>query len=427
MKSPWKLKQQPKSLCPSSATATSYKRGRPTQWDVSKGGDDDKNSSRSFNIYIPPNFCSGVSVSQQEDDTHPLRIILAIHGYGGKPAQEIQKWKGVAESLNSIIIAPMGTETIESHKLGWNAVECCGDPVLNEIDDLDFVIYGVMDVFLNQFIDRDSSSIHVIATGFSNGGFFTSLLGIVKDRPEWLVGIVPTGGYQYDASAYLNTHRPLAVFMHHGGRDSVVNPNGCCIANEAKQRNNGSKSNCSFNIGVKQESCQPAQSVFHLWSSINGCTSDNSGSRSINEEFGDNSVASECLKGNDCIEPTNFCMWTNEGHSWGGAFPGIEMMKPWMNDVFVRAEKKSLEQQSDKRDIDTSYAMGKSIFMSLPAVLVLLGFLSVAYMFLKRRNFIRKFHKRKNSEVRQILEEEMFFLSKENEMEAITTGIKMTE
>jgi hypothetical protein len=71
------------------------------------------------------------------------------------------------------------------------------------------------------------------------------------------------------------------------------------------------------------------------------------------------------------------------------------MMKPWMKDVFVRAEKKSLEQQSDKRDIDTSYAMGKSIFMSLPAVLVLLVFLSVAYMFLKRRNFIRKSHKRK--------------------------------
>lgn len=426
MEPSWKLKQQPKSLCPSTTTSSNNKSGRPTQWDVSKGGDDDKTSSRSFNVYIPSNLCSS-GAQQQEDDLPLLRIILAIHGYGGKPAQEIQKWKDVADSLNAIIIAPLGTETLESHRLGWNAVECCGDPVLNEVDDLDFVIHGVMEVFLNQFIDSSSSSLgknksaHVIATGFSNGGFFTSLLGIVKDRPEWLVGIVPTGGYQYDANAYLNTHLPLAVFMHHGGRDSVVNPNGCCIANEAKQRKNGSKSNCLFDIGVKQETCQSARSVFHWWSSINGCSSDNSGSRSIKEEISDNSVESECVKGNDCIEPTNFCMWTNEGHSWGGTFPGIEMTQPWMKDVFVRAEKKSLEQSSyDKRDIDTSYTPTSHHrpIMGKPATLILLGFvLSVAYLILKRRNAIRTSHKRKNSEVRQVMEEETMFL---NEMEATT-------
>lgn len=137
--------------------------------------------------------------------------------------QEIKKWQDVADSINAIIIAPVGTETIGSHKLGWNAIDCCGDPVLNEIDDMDFVVNGVMEVFLNEVINSKSSNMnsrwknaqpHVIATGFSNGGFFTSLMGLSNDRPNWLVGIVPTGGYQYDVDAYLNTHQPLPIFMH---------------------------------------------------------------------------------------------------------------------------------------------------------------------------------------------------------------------
>ena len=418
MESSWKLKQ-PKSLC-SSSTNISNKRGRPTQWDVSRGVDD-KNSFRSFNVYVPPNFCS--TGAQHHDEDVSLRVLLAIHGYGGKPIQQIRKWMDVADALNSIIIAPMGTETIKSQKkLGWNAVECCGDPVLNEIDDLDFVIHGVMDVFLNQFSDSSSISsnsiissngknkrVNVIATGFSNGGFFTSLLGIMKDRPKWLVGIVPTGGYQYDINAYSSTPE-LAVFMHHGGKDSVVNPNGCCIAHEQKHQKNGSKSNCMFDIGVKQETCQSAQSVFHLWSSINGCSSDHNVSRNI-KEGGVNSVESECFVGKDCIEPTHLCIWTNEGHSWGGTFPGVQMMQPWMEDVFGRAEKKHVSDSSATSN--DRLRAGNSTFLS--ASLILFGSiaLSAACLFLKRRSFMRTSGKRKNSEDLQVFEEEMMVLNPE--------------
>ncbi|KAL7492017.1 hypothetical protein ACHAWT_001282 [Skeletonema menzelii] len=429
MESSWKL-TQPKSLC--SSTNASNKRGKPGQWDVSRG-DNEKNNSRSFSVYVPPNFCSN-GAQQQQDVT--LRIILATHGYGGKPAMEIRKWQDVADAVNAIIIAPMGTGSIANQKLGWNAVECCGDPVLNETDDLDFVLNGVMEVFLHQLGDSSGSSsssssykinssarkniVHVIATGFSNGGFFTSLLGVTEDRPDWLVGIVPTGGYQYDINAYSNTPE-LAVFMHHGGKDSVVNPNGCCIANEPKQRKKGSKSNCMFDIGVKQGSCQSVQSVFHLWTRINGCSSDH---RSI-KEGGVKSIETECFAGKDCIEPTNFCIWTNEGHSWGGTFPGIEMMQPWMEDVFVRAEKKRSEHQDAPARSNHRIRMGRSIFLS--ASLILFGFiaLSAAYLFLKRWNCMKISSKRKkNSEDRQMFkEEEMTVVYPVNDMGKHTTSV----
>src|SRR6056300_154063 len=99
--SSWKLKQS-KSLC-SSATVGDGKHRRPTHWDVINTGEDNDDKSRSFTVYIPPNFCTDSST------TLPLRILLAIHGFGGSSMQEIKKWQDVADSLNAIIIAPVGT------------------------------------------------------------------------------------------------------------------------------------------------------------------------------------------------------------------------------------------------------------------------------------------------------------------------------
>lgn len=438
MASSWKLKQT-KSLCPHTTTKWGVISSSPsatTQWDVVNIGVDDKNqSSRSFSIYLPPNFCSVHSEANKDiHDTSspppppPLRIILAIHGYGGKPLQEIRKWQHVADSLNSVIIAPLGSETIENHNFGWNAIECCGDPVLNEIDDLDFVINGVMGVFLNEVKSSSTwkkKSAHVIATGFSNGGFFTSLLGITVNRPNWLVGIIPMAGYQYDENAYANVHRPLALFMHHGGRDSVVNPNGCCNENESNQRQSDSGSNCFFDIGVKQETCQSVHSVFHLWSHINGCSTDNYEGRSLKEE--NDVTESQCFEGNDCLEPTNFCMWPNEGHGWAHSFPGTEMMQPWMKNVFVRAETKSFKMNDKKEVIDTSQThksrhhhnvIGKSTFLSATLIMLGLIVISVVYVFLKRHIAIKTYQvKRKTSGDEQ--DEEMVVLNQDKEQKFV--------
>ena len=415
--SSWEVTKHPDSLCPDDTK--SGNQGRTTQWNVNKR--DEKSISRSFKIYIPPNFCSN---SVQNDDSIPQRIILAFHGYGGRPVQEIKKWQGVADSLNSVIIAPMGTETTADHKLGWNAIECCGDPVKNEIDDLDFVIHGVMEIFVSQFSfsgksisNSESKRMHVIATGFSNGGFFTSLLGIVQDRPEWLVGIIPTGGYQYDIEAYSNVHQPLAVFMHHGGKDSVVNPNGCCITNEPGKRKGSSKSNCLFDIGKKQEKCQSIQSVFQIWTQINGCSTDNFDGRSEKKYHVDSIVESECFMGSDCVEPTNFCMWTNEGHSWGATFPGAKMMEIWMKDVFSQAETKTLvlQEVDSKASLATPKhhgRVGKSMFSSASSILLGFIILVATCSYFKRRNFTRTSHKRKVSEEEErILGHEMVVLS----------------
>ena len=298
----------------------------------------------------------------------------------------IKKWHNVAISLNAIILAPQGTLTTENRgggkkeeKLGWNAIHCCGDPVKNEIDDIDFITNGVVEMFLNALGGQtmmtnpngawlQQQRANVIATGFSNGAFMSSLMGLqsANARPSWLVGIVPISGYQYDIELY-NGPQHLPMMAHHGGRDKVVNPDGCCLVD-----NNKSESNCQFGIGYKQNSCTSAKSAFDMWSLINGCSSTILDSEDVDQtQRVDDDPIYTCWKGQDCIEPTNFCLWNEEGHN--PQFPGIEMTQTWIENVFRRAElqsnniveeHKTVSQHDDELNI--AYAAAISFYESHP-------------------------------------------------------------
>ncbi|KAL7472578.1 hypothetical protein ACHAXS_012949 [Conticribra weissflogii] len=452
-------------------------------------------NSRQFYVHIPPNLCSSLLESQTRQNLQPQqrsqdeqlpsaeapssiqRVILAIHGYGGRPFQELQKWHEIVVRDETVIIAPQGTPTQTpngNQKLGWNAKECCGDPVLNDLDDVEFVLRGVVEVFsgvLDNILDsgtaRDekitnekgdgslrkrNGNIQVIATGFSNGGFFTSLLGLLpsQSRPEWLVGIVPTGGYQYDIGLYNGQYNyedesrdvgdrlpdPLPILMHHGGRDSVVKPEGCCNVDYELDRNSGvEQSNCVFDIGIHQPTCTSVQNAFEQWVEINQCES---GFRSVFDDIPSNfsgvdvvdmmiekkdAIRNEnndsvdpqyeptnpskvqggngtrlstkksasniensnsynqltCQKGNRCRAPTGFCLWKNEGHSWGGTFPGMEMTRIWMDRVFDEAEHAQGMTYSDNTSVKTnsSNIMGRAIFSEFVLLLTFLAAVSV--------------------------------------------------
>ncbi len=337
----------------------------PYQVDHDEASSSDSGASiRSFYTYIPPKLCSTLKESARHEHTNytqkQLRIVLAIHGYSGRPLQEIKKWHDVAASLNAIILAPQGTPTPSEHGyLGFNAIHCCGDPVKNEIDDVDFIINGVVGTILGALgsvVGGDTTmNAHVIATGFSNGGFMSSLLGLLRPqtRPSWLVGIVPTGGYQYNDKLYEGSPPtslkpgPLPIMSHHGGKDSVVNPEGCC----ALSSGNELRSNCQFDIGIKQEMCTSAKHAFEMWASINGCASIMLDEDIVNDRLLKNNGKKKdktepiytCWKGKDCIESarTNFCMWNLEGHSWGFQFPGLGMAQSWMEEVYRQSEIRS--------------------------------------------------------------------------------------
>ncbi|KAL7510596.1 hypothetical protein ACHAXN_007456 [Cyclotella atomus] len=304
-------------------------------------------TTRSVLVHIPQELCTNLLAWQDAPkDKHPLRILLAIHGYGGQPRQEIKKWLKTAIALQTIIIAPQGTLTESNGRLGWNAIDCCGDPVTNKIDDVGF-LHGLLDSVLDtlSLAMNDNAIIedaHVIATGFSNGGFMSSLLGLQTERHPNLVGIIPTGGYQYNLELYDNNNlqsEALPMMAHHGGKDGVVLPDGCC-------NSGSSESNCELDIGINEQSCTSVQTAFEKWSQINRCKStyvddaSRVGGRS-ERQLVEDVAPHTCWRGNDCLAPTELCIWTNEGHIWGAVFPGVDLAQSWMEKVYIDAETKS--------------------------------------------------------------------------------------
>ena len=402
-----------KSSCQSAQD--DVKRLKPLSVVHSKGSGEIKMMIRSFYVYIPSQLCTTLFTQQEEhDDTTSLRIILAIHGFGGRPIQEIRKWNSVATSLDAVILAPQGTGT---NKAGWNALDCCGDPVIQEIDDIHFINNGVVDVFLKEFanIRRDDyQTANIIALGFSNGGFMSSLLGLqtVDDRPSWLVGIVPMAGYQYGVDLYKDKHQhPIPILAHHGGKDSVVKPDGCCTSED-----NPDKSNCPFDIGIERQTCTSVKSAFEMWSQINECQStiqeDVTNDRRINDE-GLEPIYT-CWKGTDCTASTTLCMWNNECHCWAFQFPGANMTQSWMEEIFHHEEELQKGNANEELTKESSHAYyvhnGTGRILFLVAITFSLAMVLFCYIISKTGGGKgRKNEKRKTSE--ENLEEFQLVLS----------------
>ena len=300
-------------------------------WTIQNSNTPQQQQTRGFLIHVPssitcPQNIDGTATAAN-NDKYP--ILLAFHGFTGRPQQEIAKWKHVAEQLQFIIVAPQGTSSGAAGDVnfGWNAIDCCGYPAEHEVDDVSFV-HAIMDIIREEMPLADASN--VVATGFSNGGFLVSLLGLQPQRPDWLKGIVPTGGYQYNTSLYDGgLVDPLPVFAHHGGSDAIVRPSGCCRPPAINQTTTAATSNCPLDIGAKQDTCLSTDDAFHLWANnINDCTDTQT---QVTEEGAVCSTGLNCR--NDVV--TKLCTWPEAQHSWGNNMPGTETVGNFLSSVFT--------------------------------------------------------------------------------------------
>ena len=96
---------------------------------------------------------------------------------------------------------------------------------------------------------------------------------------------------------------------------------------------------CCHDIGAGQEICTLAKVAFKMWSGINGCIDTILDGRAVNDARGlENPCVRQdnpwrivtCCRGEGCVEPTNFCLWNDKGHSWGNHFLGMRMAREWM-------------------------------------------------------------------------------------------------
>src|SRR4030042_572429 len=120
-----------------------------------------------------------------------MPLVIVLHGGGGN-AQSTAGMTGMnvkADSSGVIAVYPNGNGRLSDEKLlTWNAGNCCGYALDNNIDDVAFIRSLIDDLQSKLAIDQS----RVYATGISNGGMMSYLLACqLSDK---IAAIAPVAG-----------------------------------------------------------------------------------------------------------------------------------------------------------------------------------------------------------------------------------------
>jgi len=181
----------------------------------------------------------------------------------------------------------------------WNAPSCCGEAKANKLDDFGFLDAVVTDAAASLPVARGA----LFGSGFSNGGFVTSLLPS-RSTHTWR-GLAPVAGHEYEFDA----PAPVPVSMHHCEADRAVQLGGCCEGGPA----------CCCGIGAGRSGCVGAAALHARWLSLNRCK----GARRAVGVGG-----AVCHVGHGCAANVSLCVFPRDGgcyHAqWARQFAGAE-------------------------------------------------------------------------------------------------------
>ena len=163
---------------------------------------------RSYRIYIP-----------QDLGEKPAPVMLALHGGLGF-AEETERTTGlnkIADKNHFIAVYPNGIGgrigKLKKHRT-WNAGDCCGRAVRENIDDVKFLKAVINDIIKNDHANRR----RIYITGISNGAMMAYRMAC--EAPELIAAIVPVSGTL--ALNRCKDAKSVPVLHIHGSADSNV-------------------------------------------------------------------------------------------------------------------------------------------------------------------------------------------------------------
>jgi polyhydroxybutyrate depolymerase len=166
---------------------------------------------RSYVLHLPSSYNNKTKMS----------LVIVLHGGGGN-AENIMTmtdFSTKSDAAGFIVVYPNGTSRFNNDKLlTWNAGNCCGYALDNNVDDVAF-IRALIDELLSR-LAVDPARIY--ATGMSNGGMMCYLLGCqLSDK---IAAIAPVAGAMGMDNCYPT--QPVSVIIFHGTADEHVLYNG---------------------------------------------------------------------------------------------------------------------------------------------------------------------------------------------------------
>jgi polyhydroxybutyrate depolymerase len=199
-----------------------------------------------------------------------------------------------ADAAGFVLVGPEGSGTRQT----WNAGNCCGAAVRDQVDDVGFIRSLVQALSAEVCVDPD----RVFATGHSNGAMMSHRLAC--EAADLIAAIAPAAGglENLDRSTdpptelfACNPTRPVPVMHLHGMADECVPFTG------------------GTGAGASASQFAPITEVIELRSSANGC----SATTTATYDHGD--VACNTHDGCQSGADVTLCLVTGGGHIWPGA------------------------------------------------------------------------------------------------------------
>ena len=233
---------------------------------------------RSYRLYVPSSY----------DGSTALPLLLNFHGFGSS-ALEQERYSGfvdVAEANGFVLVTPDGTNSPQR----WYIY---GRLEPGYVDDFAFVEELIDEVGATVCIDPG----RIYATGISNGGAMSSLLGCNVGR---IAAVAPVAGAPF-SNASCDDAGPVPVIAFHGTADELVPFDG----------GNGGR------LGLP---ITPVRDNMRAWAEHNGCD------LTLHSERNAPDVVLETYTG--CDEGADVQLYVIEGggHTWPGADRQIRIL-----------------------------------------------------------------------------------------------------
>ncbi len=226
---------------------------------------------------------SVLHVPSSYDPGQGAMLVVNYHGFSSNAAEQVllTGMNATADAKGFIVAYPDGLGS------GWNAGTCCSELQPPGVDDVQFTKDLLALLETEYCVDPK----RVFATGFSNGGFMSHMLGC--DMADTFAAIAPVSGVLGIPTASCNPSRPIPVLDIHGTADPVVPYDG----------------------GPALKLLPPIQfasvdATVGFWRATNRCLSP----AVVDYENGD----ATCLRWGDCDGGVDveLCTLLGDGHQW---------------------------------------------------------------------------------------------------------------
>lgn len=241
-----------------------------------------------------------------------IPLVVALHGYKDNP-RLMEFYTGLSRKADKekfAVVYPYGTKSTEDKYLSWNGGSCCGNGVVNNVEDIDFINSLTDELIKNNNIDPT----RIYLVGFSNGGLLAyKIFSETPDRYKAFAVISGSiGGKVYkNIPEYVipQPHKPASVLVIHGMKDSRIPYYG-------GENTNKDGSFKSFNDSKK------------LWSENNGC----SGAKLQEDDLIIRETFLDCK---DNVK-TEFYSVKDGGHVWFGSV--MEFPENFLNETVTTTD-----------------------------------------------------------------------------------------